>query len=128
MLGTNDTKECFNASANDIAKGMERLIRMLRSPELYNKEILIVSPIHISDKITVSEYGESFGGLKGAEKSRLLAKEYTILANKYACHIMDAADYAKANDKDAIHLEAKGHAALAEAMYHKIKEIEKLLI
>jgi lysophospholipase L1-like esterase len=128
MLGTNDTKDRFHASAKDIAKGMEELIKILRSPGLYDKGILIVSPIHISDKIGFSEYNESFGGQKGAEKSRLLANEYKVLADKYGCHFMDAADYAKADDKDAIHLDAKGHAKLAEALYHKIKEIETALM
>lgn len=126
MLGTNDTKERYNARESDITKGLEQLIKILRNPEIYDNEILIISPIHISDKIIDSEYCESFGGLKGAEKSRALAKEYKNLADEYRCHFIDAADYAKADDKDAIHLDAKGHAALAEALYHKIKEIEKL--
>ena len=50
MLGTNDTKERFNASPKDIANGMEQLIKILRDPNIYNNEILIISPIHISDK------------------------------------------------------------------------------
>lgn len=125
MLGTNDTKERFNATVSDITRGLEQLIKILRNPEIYNKEILIISPIHISDKIIDSVYCDCFAGLKGAEKSRELAKEYKILADKYRCYFMDAADYAKADAKDAIHLDAKGHAALAEALYHKIKEIEK---
>jgi lysophospholipase L1-like esterase len=124
MLGTNDTKEQFDASVTDIADGLEQLIKTLRDPEVYNKEILIISPIHISNAIINSEYCESFGGLKGAEKSRKLAAEYKKLADKYGCSFMDGADYAKATDKDAIHLDSKGHLALAEAVYHKIKDIE----
>ncbi|NLO09641.1 MAG: hypothetical protein GX129_07180 [Clostridiales bacterium] len=125
MLGTNDTKERFNATVQDITKGLEQLIKILKNPEIYNNEILIISPIHISDKILNSEYCESFGGLKGAEKSRMLAASYKKLAEEYGCHFMDAADYAKADDTDAIHLDAKGHASLAEGIYHKIKEIER---
>jgi lysophospholipase L1-like esterase len=124
MLGTNDTKERFNAAVSDIAKGLEHLIKILRNPEVYNKDILIISPIHISDKIIDSEYCESFAGLKGAEKSRMLAAEFKLLAEEYRCHFMDAANYATADDKDAIHLDAMGHAVLAEAIYHKVKEIE----
>jgi lysophospholipase L1-like esterase len=127
MLGTNDTKERFNASPKDIANGMEQLIKILRDPNIYNNEILIISPIHISDKILDSPYCESFGGLAGAEKSRKLAAEYKELAKKYNCHFMDAANYAKADDKDAIHLDKEGHRALAQAVYQKIKEIEKIL-
>lgn len=125
MLGTNDTKERFNATAQDITKGLGQLIKTLKNPEIYNNEILIISPIHISDKIVDSQYCESFAGLSGAEKSRMLAAEYKKLADEYGCHFMDAADYAKADDTDAIHLDAKGHASLAEAVYHKIKEIER---
>lgn len=124
MLGTNDLKEKFNASVKDIGKGLEKLIKILRNPEIYDKEILLISPIHISDKIVDSEYCESFGGLKGAEKSRMLAGEINRLAREYQCHFMDAADYARADDRDSIHLDAKGHKALAEGLYHKIKGIE----
>ncbi len=126
MLGTNDIKERFSASVEDIAKGMAELVKTLKRPEVYGGEILIVSPIHISDKIIDSEYSESFAGLKGAEKSRLLAAEFKKLADEYGCHFMDAANYAKADDTDAIHLDAKGHASLAEAIYGKIKEIESI--
>jgi lysophospholipase L1-like esterase len=125
MLGTNDTKERFNASVENITRGLEKLIKILKHPEIYNKEILIISPIHISDKIIDSEYCESFGGPLGAEKSRMLAASYKKLADEYGCYFMDAAHIAKADDTDAIHLDAKGHASLAEAIYHKIKEIER---
>lgn len=127
MLGTNDTKERYHAELSDISKGMEKLITMLRNPDIYNNEILIISPVHISDKIVDSEYCESYAGLKGAEKSRKLAAEYKRLADKYGCHFMDAADYAGTDDRDAIHLDAKGHAALAKAVYNKVKEIEKTI-
>lgn len=125
MLGTNDTKEKFNASAKDIAKGLEQLVKILRNSDVYNKEILIISPVHISDKILESDYCEAFGGLKGADKSRMLAGEYKKLAQEYRCHFIDAADYSKADDRDAIHLDENGHCALAEALYHKIKAIER---
>lgn len=125
MLGTNDTKERFHASPVDIAKGLEDLIKLLHNSDLYQGELLIVSPIHISDSILQSEYCDSFAGLVGAEKSRSLAAEYRKLAQTYHCHFMDAADFALADDTDGIHLDSKGHGALAEAIYHKIKQIEQ---
>ncbi len=123
MLGTNDTKERYQAEPEDIAGGLETLLRILRNPEIYNKDILIIAPIHISESILKSEYCESFHGLEGAEKSKKLAPEYSRLAKEYHCFFMDAAFYAAADETDAIHLDAKGHEALAEALYHKIKEI-----
>lgn len=127
MLGTNDTKERYHASPFEIALGIERLIKILQNPEIYQKEILIVSPIHISESIMISEYCDSFHGMDGALKSRLLAEEYQKLALKYNCSFLDAAAYATADDTDAIHLDEKGHASLAKALYDKIKDNEKLL-
>lgn len=59
------------------------------------------------------------------EKSKSLAAEYKKVAEKYGCYFLDAADYARADDRDAIHMNAEGHKSLAEAIYNKIKEIEK---
>lgn len=125
MLGTNDTKERYHAEPADIARGMEALITILQNPEVYSKDILIVSPIHISESIVKSPYCETFGP-EAIEKSKQLAPEYEKLAKKYNCFYFDAADYAVADDKDAIHLDEKGHASLAEAIYQKIKEIEEV--
>lgn len=125
MLGTNDTKERYKAQPADIASGMETLVKILQNPELYNKDILIVSPILVSDSIVKSPYYEIFG-LEAIEKSKQLGPEYEKLAKKYNCFYLDAANYAIADDKDAIHLDEKAHASLAEAIYQKIKEIEKI--
>ena len=126
MLGTNDTKERYQAGPAEIARGLEKLIRMLRDPGIYHNHVLIISPIHINESILTSEYCDSYHGLEGMEKSKQLAGEYARLAKEYNCFFLDAADYAAADDKDAIHLDAKGHAALAEAIYHKLKEIDPI--
>lgn len=126
MLGTNDIKSKFNATAKDIANGLEQLVKTLRNPDVYNKEILIVSPIHIGEEAAAEDcFFPEFGGRNGIEKSKKLAPEYKKIAEKYGCHFLNAADYAKADKKDAIHLDVQGHASLAKAIYDKIKEIEK---
>ena len=125
MLGTNDTKERYHAGPTEIARGMETLVRMLRNPGIYHNRVLIISPIHIGESIERSEYCESFHGLEGREKSLKLAEEYKRLAKEYNCFFMDAADYATADDTDGIHLDAKGHAALAEGIYNIIMEAIK---
>lgn len=126
MLGTNDAKERYHAGPTEIAWGMEKLVRILRNPAIYHNHVLIISPIHISEHILNSEYCESFHGLEGREKSLRLAEEYKRIAKEYNCFFMDAADYAEADASDAIHLDAKGHAALAEGIYHKIMEMDKI--
>ena len=125
MLGTNDTKERYHAGPAEIARGLEKLVRILREPGIYHNHVLIISPIHISESILTSEYNDSFQGLEGREKSKRLAAEYARIAREYLCFFMDAADYAVADDTDAIHLDAKGHAVLADGVYHKIREMEQ---
>lgn len=125
MLGTNDIKERYQAEPADIARGLESLVMILRDPEIYNKEILIVTPIHISESISKSEYLDSFQGAEGVLKSKQLGTEFRKIAEKHRCYFMDAATYAKADDKDAIHLDEAGHASLAKALYEKIKEMEQ---
>lgn len=124
MLGTNDAKVAvFNAGPCEIAQGIESMIKLLKEPNIYNGDILIISPIHIRDSILESEYVESFGGLEGAKISRALAPELKKLAKEYKCYFLDAADYAKADDRDAIHLGEDGHKSLANALAEKIKSI-----
>ncbi len=125
MLGTNDAKERYHAGPAEIAKGLEKLVRILRDPGIYHNHVLVISPIHIRESIVSSEYGIAFNGLEGKVKSEGLAVEYEKVAKEYHCFFLDAAAYAKADDRDAIHLDAKDHAALAEAIYHKIKVIEQ---
>ncbi|HWT26485.1 MAG TPA: GDSL-type esterase/lipase family protein [Mobilitalea sp.] len=124
MLGTNDVKADFKTGPKEIRDGLECLIKKLRDPMIYNKAVLIVSPIHIRESIVTSVFCESFGGLNGVELSKKLAPAFKELAKQYNCDFLDAAEYAVADDTDAIHLDAKGHAALAAAFYNKIKEIQ----
>lgn len=127
MLGTNDVKTRYGATAKDIAEGMAKLIRIIRDQGTVVKEILVVSPIHISDNILQSEYCDSFGGLEGVKLSKEISGEYAKLAAEFGCHFLDAAEYAEADNKDAIHLDIKAHGNLADAMYDKIQQIEKSL-
>ena len=113
MLGTNDTKDRFNANAPCIALGMERLVRKCMSVDCWgpNKpNILIVAPPHIGE-----ELNDPCMGVHCAEKSRELAKYYKEKADLLGVHFMDAAgcDF---NRIDYMHLSRKGHSQLAEKL------------
>ena len=59
MLGTNDCKTAFGASAEVIGKGIERLLRQIRyaAPQA---EILLISPIYLGDNVWRPECDPEF--------------------------------------------------------------------
>ena len=78
MLGTNDTKERFGLSAEEIARGMERLARQAMSEDCWGPvgpDLLVVAPPAIRPEVEHSPVAAAMG--RGcAEKSRQLAEHY----------------------------------------------------
>lgn len=127
MLGTNDTKERFGASAHNIAEGLTRLVRKAMDVKECWRDgkpnILIVVPKNIGEKYVETE---CFGhmGRECAEKSELLAAEYKQVAELLGCHFMDANEVVIGGmtEIDYMHLNVDGHRQMAEAMAVKIPE------
>ena len=128
MLGTNDIKPRFNVGPDGIARGLECLLKKLRNPMVYHKDVLVVSPIHIGESIMESEFCEMFGGRRGIEISKQLSRRYEEFADLYNCHFLDAAKIAQPDERDGVHLGEEGHSLLAKALFEKVKEIEKRLV
>ncbi|MDO4268312.1 MAG: SGNH/GDSL hydrolase family protein [Eubacteriales bacterium] len=127
MLGTNDTKERFGASAACIALGMKRLAEKAMATDCWRHRkpnILIVTPKNIEEEYETSPVGATMG--RGcAEKSRGLGEEYQKIAELLGCHYFDANTVVKENNKiDYMHLTEEGHRALAEALAEKIRGLQ----
>lgn len=127
MLGTNDLKHQFQLSAEVISRGAKVLIRMIKNPYLNEKypvpKILLVSPIHLHEKIGQLEGSWFDYGKEEYEKSTHLAKYLKEIAEAYDCEFMDASKFAKASSIDGMHMEKEDHALLAQAFKEKINEI-----
>lgn len=126
MLGTNDTKERFGVNAAAIGVGMQRLIMKCKSVPCWGKhepKILIVAPPHIGDGLYNDEAASGPMGAGCPERSRGLAKYFKQAADLLGCEFMDAEGVAEFNQIDCMHLTAKGHSQLADALAEKIKEI-----
>lgn len=125
MLGTNDTKAYFAASALNIATALERLVRKAQSSLCWGSHepnILVVCPPHIGEGLYNDEAGLKMG--PGCpEKSRELAQYYRRVAEMTGCAFMDAEGIAEFNRIDCMHLTAKGHRCLAEALTEKVHEL-----
>lgn len=118
MLGTNDCKSTYQASAEVIGKGIEKLIYQIKAAD-EKIEILLVSPILLAEGVGEESFDPEFNQ-ESVETSKKLKRVYQQIAEKNGCEFLAASDYAKASEADREHLDKEGHRKLAEAVYRKI--------
>ncbi len=114
MLGTNDLKTRFSATAADIAASIERLLREILlctasfgpSPRL-----LLIAPAPIEE---VGGLGAILQG--GAAKSRALAPLYRAVALRHGASFLDAGAVIRVSPVDGVHFEADQHHLLGAAV------------
>lgn len=121
MLGTNDCKTIYSASAAVIAKGMEYLVRQIKSM-LPQTKILLVSPIRLGEDVWKSEFDPEFSKASVGVSKELKAA-YEKIAKRNGCMFLAASDFAAPSDVDQEHLDEKGHEALADAIYQAIQAV-----
>ena len=128
MLGTNDTKDRFYASAACIGIGMARLVKKALATECWgpNKpNVLVIAPPHIGEGMLESEVAATMG-TGCVKKSQELAKYYKEQCDLIGCHFLDAQELgAEFNTVDYMHLTRKGHATMAEELAKRIPELIK---
>lgn len=121
MLGTNDCKTIFKASAKVIGAGIVRLLEQAK--QLAPKaEILLVSPIELGADVWKEEFDPEFS-LSSVAVSKALASEYADIAGKYGCTYLDATSVAAPGAADQEHMDAASHGRLAAAIYEKVKSL-----
>ena len=126
MLGTNDTKEYFSASAPCIALGMSRLVKKAMTAECWaggKPNILVVAPVPIRGEVLDREIVGTLGR-DSVRKSRGLAEEYRALCGLPGVHVLDAGALGcELNPVDCLHLTRQGHAMLAAALAEAVPRL-----
>ena len=119
MLGTNDTKERFSASAAAIALGMERLIQKCATVPCWRDrpQILVVCPPPMGEGFHDEIMGEGC-----REKSLALPAHMQAVALRNGARFLDARD-CEFNAIDHMHLTRRGHAQLAELLAGIVPQI-----
>lgn len=127
MLGTNDLKEKFFTTVDEIAENAGTLVglcrRELDGRQEYEPKILLVAPIVIGSTIETSVFGEEFGGKRSIAPSTELADALRKTSERFACDFLNAAQIAKPNEDDAIHFSREGHRQFGTAAARKVREI-----
>lgn len=121
MLGTNDCKTSFGASAEVIGKGIVRLLEQISqyAPET---KVLLISPIYLGEKVWQEGYDREFSR-QSVEVSKELENEYEKIAAARKISFMKASAYVQCCETDQEHMNADGHKILAEAIYQLAKKL-----
>lgn len=120
MLGTNDCKTVYGASAEVIGKGIEKLIQQIKASDA-NTKILLVSPIWLGEGVWEEGFDPEFNE-KSVETSKKLKGIYQKIAKEYGCDFLAASDYVGPSEADREHLSKKSHKILADVIYGALAE------
>lgn len=125
MLGTNDLKARHGPpTTGDVARGCRTLAEDIAKHCLFDQfptpKILMISPITIGEGVSTTY--PSFPETSVAQ-SRDFAHWFEEAAKIVGCEYLDAAQFAQPSPIDHLHMDADGHAALAEAIARKVREI-----
>lgn len=124
MLGTNDLKHRFRMTAEDIAFGVERLGHIVKTsatgPGQGVPQLLLIAPVPV---IEVGRFTQIFAG--ATETSRWIAPHLEAAAERLGAAFLDAGAVsgAEVDPVDGIHLTEAAHAALGQAVAHRVQEI-----
>lgn len=119
MLGTNDLKMRFNLPPGDIARGVGRLLTIIRNSQSGQDGgppgVLVVCPARILD-----HHGErpDLAGMfqGGYEKSLRLAPLYEAVAAEHGAAFLDGGALIESSAYDGIHLDVGAHGKLGQAV------------
>ncbi|GAP41468.1 GDSL-type esterase/lipase family protein [Flexilinea flocculi] len=128
MLGTNDIKDQFAASAGVIASGMERLIIRLKEliSESHNPaaRILLVSPVNVT-KTAQGGFYYDFSE-ESISKGLKLGMLYQEIAIKHDCAFADANQWLVPDESDGTHFNPEGHRIFAEKISVIVRQLLNL--
>lgn len=120
MLGTNDCKSFYDASASVIGLGIKKLIDQVRDA-VPKAKILLISPIHLGDDIW-DGYDPEFNE-DSVQTSKNIGRVYKQIAKEEQIYYLAASDYALPSKEDREHLNKDGHKALAQAIGNQLDRI-----
>lgn len=120
MLGTNDCKPHYDASAQVIGLGIRNLLTQIKNM-IPGAKVLLISPIHLGEDIW-DGYDPEFDA-KSVQTSKQLGTVYEQIAIEEQLQYLAASDYASPSEIDREHLDAEGHKALAQAIWSKLEKM-----
>lgn len=122
MLGTNDVKTRFGASAEVVMAGMAGLLDLATGAEMQIRhggfKVLLICPPPV---VEVGVLKADFWG--AAAKAADLPPLYRAVAQSRGAGFLDAGQVIAVSPLDGVHFEAEAHAALAEVVAAAVRSL-----
>ena len=119
-LGTNDLKQRFKRTAEDVAKAAQELIQMAKEETEGRTKILLVCPPVIYDTETTKEYDF----VDPYSTSLALGAQYNKIADEEKVHFINLAKEGVTPDEtEGVHLTKEMHQKIGELFAKKVIEI-----
>lgn len=118
MLGTNDIKQRYQASAYCVALGLERLINKAKVSPFWGSQgpnILVICPPHIGEGILDIPLGD-YMGADCVEKSRQLDTWMRPIVQAQGCAYLDGNEFGFYNQVDFMHMTRQSHRQFADRL------------
>ena len=116
MLGTNDLKSRFSATAFEIAEGAGRLAEAAMASGVVSDVLLIAPP-------AVKERGCLADMFAGAEpRGRDVAPHMQATAERFGCRFFDAGQVIETDPLDGVHFGVEAHDVLGRAVADAVRD------
>ena len=126
MLGSNDLKTTFVATAKEIANGVEILVDTIKTftkeKQGFEPVIILLSPPEIGEGICASPFHYEFDE-SSVLRSKELPEEYRQVAKRKCCIFCKTSEYIKPSQADSLHLMPEEHKKLANVLKEIIIQI-----
>ncbi len=121
MLGSNDFKMSLNRLAEDVAFGLEELIRIIQSSTAgfdmkKSPQILLIAPPFLNTQQGM--FSDIFNG--ASEKSKTLPALCEKLAEKYNCEYLNMSLHITMNEVDGLHIDENNQILFSKLVYEKL--------
>ena len=119
MLGSNDLKQTFHLTAEQIAENAGVLVDVIKEftaeKQGFVPKIILVSPPEIGTGIKTSPFYGAFSE-EAVSESKRFSENYKKVADSKGCIFFNAAQYIYPSKVDSLHLTVEGHKVLAEEL------------
>ncbi len=126
MLGSNDLKKMYHASAAQIADGAgdvaDEIRDFLKEKQGFSPQVVLAAPPQTGEAILTCGFRTQFDQTS-IVRSKEFPEEYKRVAEERNCIFFNAGAYAQPSEIDGLHLSVESHKRLADGLCRFILDI-----
>ena len=126
MLGTNDVKPYYAQNVYGICQGIRSLAERIQNSHCglmdNAPKLLLVAPIRLNDAYRSGWLGAEFGP-DAVARSAAVSRGIEAIAAELHAFYLNASEYIEADCADGIHMNAEGHARMADLILDRVRDI-----